>query len=139
MRKYNKAVITSAFSEISRLSREKKPVSLVKLPGLNPQSRTILKEVLTHSFNYRAHGFHLDKIFNVNGHMWTRIENTPHNPKDETLIDLIIRAMTYVNCSKKENREIKKSQFLTNQSTLATDEELITEIKKRGYLVYKAL
>lgn len=137
MRHYDKKAVSAAFSTISRLSRENSPVVMVKIEGLNSVSRGILKEVLTHSFNYKTHGFTLDKIFHIDSKgIWHR-QPTPNNPKDQTLIDLIIKAMTYVNVSKRNQRNNKSSEFKSN--TEFTDHFLINELKSRGYMIFKVM
>lgn len=139
MRTYNKVAITAAFTEISRLERENKSVVMYKLDGLNSQSRVILKEVLTHSFNFKNHGFTLDKIFSIDKEgKWHR-QSTPNNPKDEKLIDIIIKAMTYVSLERIARREHKKTEFKKSNPSQLTDEFLISELKTRGYFVFKQL
>ena len=136
MRHYDKKAVSAAFSTISRLSRENSPVVMAKIEGLNSMSRCILKEVLTHSFNFKKHGFTLDRIFYIDSKgIWHR-QPTPNNPKDETLIDLIIEAMTYVNVSKRNQTKHKQSEYKSNK---LTDQFLIDELKLRGYMIFKAM
>ena len=59
--------------------------------------------------------------------------DTPYNPKDETLIDLICQAMTYVAKQKSDKVKFEKSQY----RNCITDETLITMLKQRGYIIIK--
>lgn len=55
------------------------------------------------------------------------------------ILFLIIRAMKYIGQTKRDAREFKKTGFSAERTQSATDEELIAEIKKRGYLVFKGM
>jgi hypothetical protein len=141
MRVYKKDAVKQAFSYVALQVRQgNKKIALCKIPGLsNFAARSSFKDAVSHSFNYRTHGFNLDQIFKIdkNGD-WNRVPKT-NNPADDSVIDLIIRAMSYINQVKKEELEFKKSGFSVEKSQSATDEELIAEIKKRGYIVFKTM
>ena len=140
MKVYKKNNIQEAFQYVAleiRAGRNK--IVLNQIPKLNSQSRQYFRDAITHSFNYKTHGFDLDRIFVIkeNG-VWERVSKTS-NPGDISLIDKIIEAMIYIGKEKRDQREFKKSGFSVEKSQSATDEELISEIKKRGYLVFKSL
>lgn len=140
MRVYNKNHITEAFLYVSSQIRSgNNKIVLSKIPKLTATSAGRFRDAVTHSFNYKTHGFNLDRIFiiNENGE-WIRVDKTK-NPGDSTVIDLIIKAMVYIGTVKREEQEFKKSGFSVERSQSATDEELIAEIKKRGYLVFKGM
>lgn len=141
MRKYIKKDIREAFQYVAleiRAGRNK--IVLSKIPGLkNCVASGYFRDAVTHSFNYKEHGFNLDRIFVINNNgEWQRIDKTK-NPGDDSVIDLIIKAMSYVGQVKRTEREFKKSGFSSEKTQSATDEELIAEIKKRGYLVFKGM
>jgi len=140
MRVYKKSNIHKAFEYVALEVRAgRKKIILSKIPGLNTQSVGYFRDAITHSFNYKEHGFNLDRIFAINENgEWNRIDKTK-NPGDDSVLDLIIRAMKYIGQIKRDEREFKKSGFSAERTQSATDEELIAEIKKRGYLVFKSL
>lgn len=136
MRQYKKEAITIAFTEACRLSRKGEKVIITKLPSLNSLSCGYFKEAVTHSFNYKTHGFNLERIFKIdeNG-FWHQLDTK--NPKDHTLIDLIIKAMIYIGECKRNEREVKKSQFVECSDSKLDDSYLINVLKSRGYVIFK--
>lgn len=138
MRVYNKSNIHKAFEYVAlEVRANRKKIVLSKIPGLSMTARGYFRDAITHSFNYNKHGFNLDRIFMINQDgEWNRVDKTK-NPGDSSVIDLIIKAMVYIGSVKRENAEFKKSGFSVEKAQSATDEELIAEVKKRGYLVFK--
>lgn len=139
MKHYDRKAILAAFTTISRLEREGKPVVMKRIIGLNQTAGVTLKNVLTHSFNFKTHGFTLDRIFSIDSNNKWHRQNTPNNPKDDQLIDLIIEAMTYVNVQKRNQCKNKKLEFKKSTPTEFTDDFLINELKLRGYMIFKAM
>jgi hypothetical protein len=143
MRVYKKSNILAAFTTVKRLARAGQPVIQKDLP-LSNESMRWFKEALTHNFNIKEHGFTLQPIFKIEGNKWTELENTPLNPKDDSLIDVIIKAMTYTRKAKLKAKEIEKATFNPIQSNPRTqldvsDEYLIENLKIRGYIVLKMM
>ena len=140
MRTYNRNTILATFTTIKRLVRAKQPIIQKNLP-LNNESIRWFKEAVTHNFNIKEHGFTLQPIFKIEGNKWIELENTPLNPKDDSLIDVIIKAMTYTKKAKQNAKEIKKATFNSNPKTQldVSDEYLIENLKIRGYIVLKMM
>lgn len=141
MRVYRKNNIREAFSYVALQVRQgNKKIVISKIPGLsNSVAQGLFRDAVSHSFNHRTHGFNLDQIFKIDEDgNWNRVDKTK-NPGDDSLLDLIIMAMSYIGKVKREEREFKKSGFSVEKSVSATDEELIAEIKKRGYIVFKTM
>lgn len=135
---YDKNNIAAAFSTVARLVRQDQPVVLSKVEGLNSVSCTIFKETVTHSFNEKDHGFNLQRIFSIDKEgKWHRCVRTNNsNPTDETLIDLICQAMSYVAKAKKETTKPTKSIKVITLSEEEIDKEIerLTTIKKEMQL-----
>ncbi len=141
MRVYKKSDIHKAFEYVALEVRAgRKKIVLSKIPGLsNNTTAGYFRDAVTHSFNIKDHGFTLNRIFVIdNKGIWNRVDSSK-NPGDDSVLDLIIRAMKYIGQVKRDEREFKKSGFSVERSQSVTDEELIAEIKKRGYLVFKSL
>lgn len=136
MRTYNKQSILAAFTEVCRLSRKGEKVHITELPFLTTRSCGYFKEALTHSFNYKTHGFNLERIFKIdeNG-FWHQLDTK--NPKDHTLVDLIIKAMVYIGNVKRKEGEIKRSKFTSDMDSKLDDSYLIKILKSRGYIIFK--
>ena len=137
MRHYDKATIAAAFSTVARLVRAGQPVILSKVEGLNPRSCFYFKEAVTHNFNEKDNGFDLQRIFIVdddNPRCWHRNTSPNKNPGDDTLIDLIIKAMTWLRKTR-EGRPYKKAEPVETPEERPvytedlTDAELEEEIK----------
>ena len=58
---------------------------------------------------------------------------TPNNPKDATLLDIIAKAMTFINNVNNARRIEKKTKYDKEVST----KFMIDTLSKRGYLIYK--
>lgn len=140
MRTYNRNTVLATFTTIKRLVRAKQPIIQKNLP-LNNESMRWFKEAVTHNFNIKEHGFTLQPIFKIEGNKWTELENTPLNPKDDSLIDVIIKAMTYTKKAKQNAKEIEKATFNPDPKTQldVSDEYLIENLKVRGYIVLKMM
>lgn len=143
MRHYDKATIAAAFSTVARLVRAGQPVILSKVEGLNSRSGFYFKEAVTHNFNEKDNGFDLQRIFIIDDddpRCWHRNTSPNKNPGDDTLIDLIIQAMTWLRKTR-EGRPYKKKEpvttpvhwGLTLDPKQLTDEELDTAIKEVSY------
>ena len=117
-----KNAVLAAFTQVARAERNNVPVIFSKL-GLSTSSTTAFKKAITTTYTKEKDGFDLQAIFSLQGNLLHR-RNTPLNPKDESLIDLIMKAMTY-------NRQ----NPLHRPKPTLTTEELVLQLKARGYEV----
>lgn len=132
MRTQNKEKIKLAFKQVSDAERAHQKVSFNKL-DLSTPAKSLFRKAITTSFNKKDHGFNFQRIFILNEDGTLKRCNTPYNPKDETLIDLICQAMTYIAKQKSDKVKFEKSQY----RNVITDETLITMLKQRGYIIIK--
>ena len=139
MSNYNKEKIANAIRFVAEETRKDNPIVLSKIPGLTSVSSGYFKQAMTRSFNKRKHGFDLEAIYSIKEDGTWKMNEFTKNPKDSNLIALVITAMVYIGQHKRNEYELRKSEFVCDDLKVPTDEELIKEIKKRGYLVYKAL
>ena len=137
MRTYNRNKVLAAFTTAKRLARAGQPIVQKNLP-LNCEAVRWFKEALTHNFNQKEHGFTLQPIFRIEGNKWIELENTPLNPKDDTLIDVIIKAMMYTKKVTNSSKQMDKLTF-NSKSEKVSDDYLIQELKVRGYIVLKMM
>lgn len=139
MRLYNKAIIAAAFTEVSRLERENKPIVWSKL-GLNWPCMDKFKKAITHNFTREKHGFDLHRIFILDEKGNIHRNTSPSkNPGDSSLIDLIIKAMCYIGHNEHIEKENEKAKYKIANPTQLTDEFLINELKTRGYVIFKVV
>ena len=139
MKAYQRGDIQKAIQYVAEETRKGNPIVLSKIPGLNTLSRGYFKNAMTRSFNFKKHGFDLEAIYSIKEDGRWKMNEFTKNPKDDRLVDLVITAMTYIGRAKRQDREVRKSEFVCDNLKVPSDAELIAEIKKRGYLVYKAL
>jgi len=132
MRKQNKEKVKLAFKQVSDAERTNQRVSFNKLDLAN-NAKINFRKAITTSFNKKDHGFLLQRIFILNEDGTLKRCDAPYNPKDETLIDLICQAMTYIAKQKSDKAKFEKSQY----RNCITDETLITMLKQRGYIILK--
>lgn len=117
-----KDAVLAAFTQVARAERNNVPVIFSKL-GLSTSSTTAFKKAITTTYTKEKDGFDLQAIFSIKGNFLHR-RNTPLNPKDGSLIDLIMKAMTY----NRQNPSHRPKPTLTT-------EELVLQLKARGYEV----
>lgn len=137
--KYDKTKISSAIRFVAEETRKGNSIVLYKIPTLNSLSCGYFKQAMTRSFNKKNHGFDLEPIYSIQPDGKWKMNEFTKNPKDDTLVDLVIKAMEYVGKNVRNVRDIKRSEFVCEDLKVPTDEELIKELKKRGYTVFKAM
>ncbi len=133
MRTFNKNQIAAAFTQVARLVEREDPVATSKL-GLSANTAQTFRKAITHTFKKDVDGFDLQKIFSVdkdNPNKWTRC-SAPNNPKDITLVDKIIEAMSYVNKQKKVS---KKEKVVSKENNSSAIEFVITTFKQNGHTI----
>ena len=136
MRTHNKSKLGAALKAFTECAREKKSVNLTTIAseiGYNVNSLCTFKEAVTHRFNTKEHGFTLDPIFEMTKEGNIKRLETPNNPKDATLLDIIAKAMTFINNVNNARRIEKKTKYDKEVST----KFMIDTLSKRGYLIYK--
>ena len=136
MRKHDKSKLIATFRAFTECARENQSVNMSKLSEslkYNLNSLSLFKKAVTHRFNVKEHGFNLDPIFKISKDGKINRLETPNNPKDQSIIDLIAKAMSYIHASENAERLERKTKFESNVS----DKFLIDELSKRGYLIYK--
>jgi len=128
---YNSDSIKAAFATVARLVRTEQPIQLTKIEGLNSSNYRFFREAITHTFTKKNDGFDLQRIFIIdeNG-KWHRNSSPNKNPTDETLITLIMQAMTYVSKKFQEEKLGKKGFSNSKPLELLSDTELAQELEK---------
>lgn len=133
MRKYNRAEITAAFTTMARAADTGKPI-LYKELGLNPRNACLFMQAVTHSFKKDKHGIELHRVFIQNEarkNLYHRNTTPNNNPKDASLIDLIMAAMTIVGKTRKATRtaeSVSQCTESTNPLEKLSNKELFQEI-----------
>lgn len=137
MRTFNKNQITAAFTQVARLVERGEFVATSKL-GLSANTAQTFRKAITHTFKKDVDGFDLQKIFSVdkdNPNKWTRC-SAPNNPKDITLVDKIIEAMSYVNKQKKASKKEKVvKETIIKEKVSPAIEFLISTFEQNGHTI----
>lgn len=136
-RKHSWNNVAAAFTTVAKKVERGEPIVISKI-GLPTCSASAFKMAVTHSFKKEKHGFDLQRIFIIDDKgLWHRNTSPNTNPKDEHLIDLIIKAMTYVRREKITVGNKSSREFSTSQVNLHSFkvEDLLKELITRGYIV----